>query len=57
MTRKDYIIIADAIIKMIRLGFVKKKDEAVTVMCDKLSSDNYKFDYDKFREYIEKGIK
>ena len=59
MTRKDYIVIADAMIKQIDRGFIKKKDieKAINVMSNALSSDNYRFDYGKFEDYIMKGIK
>jgi len=59
MTRKDYILIAGAMIKQIDRGFIKKKDiaRAINVMSYELSIDNYRFDYGKFEDYIMKGIK
>lgn len=58
MKRKDYIVIADAVVSMIELRVIKIKaiDEAITIICRELKSDNYMFDEQKFKTYIKERI-
>jgi hypothetical protein len=59
MTRKDYIVLADAI------ATVAKKDltdtitlqDLVNEISNALARDNYRFDYSRFASYINKQIK
>jgi hypothetical protein len=59
MTRKDYIVIAEAMIDQIRLGYIKKKDtdKAIYAMGNALKRANHKFSHDTFESYIKKGLK
>ena len=59
MTRKDYIIIAEAMIEQINDGTVKKKyiGGFIAKMAVRLKADNYNFNFDTFENYIRKGIK
>lgn len=65
MTRKDYITIADGIVDGV-LEF-KRKNEADEIIMDaifrivsslenELYKDNNKFDFNRFRDYIEERI-
>lgn len=58
MSRKDYAIIASGLVSSIQLGYIKKKDidNAIRVMSNELSRDNYKFDGSKFKDYILERI-
>ena len=58
MSRKDYIIIADAMIIQINMGFVKKKYVGgfIARMANELKNDNYRFSHDTFNDYIRKAI-
>ena len=58
MSKKDYIIIADAMIIQINMGFVKKKyiEGFIDKMANELKNDNYKFSHDTFNDYIRKAI-
>ena len=54
MTRKDYIIIANAMVAQIDAGYVQKRDIFVfiTEMADALKRDNPKFSHTTFGDYI-----
>ena len=58
MSRKDYILIAEAIITMIRTKTIKKLGikSAIATMCILLKGDNYSFDSDRFEKYIMERI-
>lgn len=58
MSRKDYIIIAEAMIIQINKGFIKKKniEDAIDTMAKALKSDNYAFRHGTFRDYIMERI-
>jgi len=58
MTRKDYIVIADAMVKQIQCMYVKKRDiqSHINIMCNHLRIDNNSFDADKFHKYIKERI-
>ena len=59
MTRKDYILIADAISENMLYHVSNKNDVKdvdfkglVSSLCWRLKSDNNNFDADRFKEYI-----
>ena len=58
MTRKDFIVIADAMVAQIKAGHIKKKfiDEAITEMGHKLLETNPSFSYQTFGDYIKARI-
>ena len=58
MTRKDYIIIANAMVAQIDLGYVRKVDILgfIQEMALNLKEDNEKFDSEKFEDYIRSNI-
>jgi len=59
MSRKDYIVIANAMIGQINNGFVKKKDIDVFIgaMRNRLAMNYSNFMADTFINYIKRGIK
>lgn len=61
MTRKDYVVIADAIAKaMVRSETVMTSDVSfyiVDELCFAFYKDNTRFDTDKFLRYVDKSYK
>ena len=55
MTRKDFIVIAEAMVAQIKAGHIKKKaiDSAIKTMGDHLLETNYDFSYQTFGDYIK----
>ena len=58
-SRKDFIEIAEGCITTIKRGHVKKKDvdDFIQVMSNACNRTNYNFDYNKFRDYIIRGVR
>lgn len=65
MSRKDYIVIANGLIKGINEYKRKNNIDEIMSDCmftiissleDELYKDNNKFDFDKFRTYVEERI-
>lgn len=65
MTKKDYVLIADAIIEA-RKEFMRTYDmeeegnemlwSVITCMSAALKQNNHRFNEDKFQDYIERNI-
>ena len=58
MRRKDYIVIANAMMEQITCKYVKKCDRQsfIDMMSGYLKNDNNRFDEYKFYDYIMKGV-
>jgi len=59
MTKKDYILLADAIKNTQNLSFLdteykvkQVKQEVADIIATALAKDNYRFDWDKWDNYI-----
>ncbi len=58
MTRSDYTVVADILVKIINAGYVKKKDIDKTIgyTSNKLSMNYTNFMSDTFEQYVKDKI-